>query len=660
MEKIRILTDDEINGIHGMDAQHDKILLDREEIDSLAWQAREANDLRRQVEEWQRAAGDVCGVARRAVTPSLLIREMSALRARAGEFDPSTMRRKGYDLIVADDQHAASEVSAEKRRETWEWAKKQRAWPVDGTFVTTGPVRIKDDSFFTRGAAKAKGETPARLAVLPGYEPLARVLDDALAEAQSGKGALRHGTANKNWVAQHMISISEAMGSIQGMVAQVMKKALELSGMTDRKAQRREALGIINYAAGIAHQRGPLADEGLIKALNDMAKAGGSDDQKPSTVGSNACPYCERSYCDTDCYSADQHGRLDEHGEDGPKEPRKTAEEWRAIGAASARTATVGDIPVPTAAEMPAVSDDMVTASDAELADWSRDHGNRGPYRLGLVHGAQNLRAVMRTKTARTVTVDELLVATATEYGLHDHATTIAGYRAAQRAALTEAIGSTIVVSPPRSQPAPPIVASAPTKAEAPGEVPVVPALNFREDHEGAITRSGGPIYAYTRKDGSWHFAMSGTAPDEPTARRIATAMHARLSTTPATPRADAWRVDREELAAEMRIEWHGGHCGATSSLTALDWLRVADLAIARLSTPLGSEAAGGGPSVEGPATLAPPKPPTSPVDAERERLRDAVVKAAVLFVCGGSGGGFQVRRASLSDAVYAYNSQTT
>ena len=46
------------------------------------------------------------------------------------------------------------------------------------------------------------------------------------------------------------------------------------------------------------------------------------------------CEFCERDYCDTDCAFADTHGRLDGHGETcDPGEERKTAEQWRAIGA---------------------------------------------------------------------------------------------------------------------------------------------------------------------------------------------------------------------------------------------------------------------------------------------------------------------------------------
>lgn len=43
------------------------------------------------------------------------------------------------------------------------------------------------------------------------------------------------------------------------------------------------------------------------------------------------CKYCERDDCDTDCYFADRHnGTI-----------RKTAKEWRGIGAAQLRAALI-------------------------------------------------------------------------------------------------------------------------------------------------------------------------------------------------------------------------------------------------------------------------------------------------------------------------------
>lgn len=98
-----------------------------------------------------------------------------------------------------------------------------------------------------RAEAVALDRPPARLAALPGYEQLAEVLDAALAQAQAGKGKERH-AVGEPFQDQKIVQLCEWMGSTQGAVFQVSKKALESTRLDDEAAER-ELLGAINYAA---------------------------------------------------------------------------------------------------------------------------------------------------------------------------------------------------------------------------------------------------------------------------------------------------------------------------------------------------------------------------------------------------------------------------
>jgi hypothetical protein len=80
------------------------------------------------------------------------------------------------------------------------------------------------------------------------YLPLSRVLDLALAQASSGKGAERHGNG-KPFDQQPMMEISRMLGSPVGCFYQAMKKTQEASRM-EPEAAKREILGAINYLAG--------------------------------------------------------------------------------------------------------------------------------------------------------------------------------------------------------------------------------------------------------------------------------------------------------------------------------------------------------------------------------------------------------------------------
>lgn len=105
---------------------------------------------------------------------------------------------------------------------------------------------MKTSSFKIMGDA-VKRVSPPRLAVEPGYESLARVLDDALNQAQSGKGKKRHANG-RSFDDQRIIRINEELNSNHGALYQICKKTQESAGLDDEAAIH-ELRGVINYAA---------------------------------------------------------------------------------------------------------------------------------------------------------------------------------------------------------------------------------------------------------------------------------------------------------------------------------------------------------------------------------------------------------------------------
>jgi len=82
--------------------------------------------------------------------------------------------------------------------------------------------------------------------VAHGYFPLFSVLNDALNEAQVGKGAVRHGNG-LSFMDQPALTITRAVG-LGFPLGQAMKKIQESQRM-DTDAAKRELLGAINYLA---------------------------------------------------------------------------------------------------------------------------------------------------------------------------------------------------------------------------------------------------------------------------------------------------------------------------------------------------------------------------------------------------------------------------
>ncbi len=102
----------------------------------------------------------------------------------------------------------------------------------------------------TTGRTAAELQSPLDI-MSPGYEPLAEVLGRALQQADSGKGAERHGRGLP-FMDQPMIQIGKWTGP-GGPAFQAIKKTQEALGMVgrgERAAAERELLGAINYLAG--------------------------------------------------------------------------------------------------------------------------------------------------------------------------------------------------------------------------------------------------------------------------------------------------------------------------------------------------------------------------------------------------------------------------
>lgn len=85
----------------------------------------------------------------------------------------------------------------------------------------------------------------SRLDVVAGYESLSAVHDDALHQAQSGKGKERH-SSGEAFDEQPIVSICEDLGSSQFAIGQAVKKSRESLRLPYDRA-RAELLGAINY-----------------------------------------------------------------------------------------------------------------------------------------------------------------------------------------------------------------------------------------------------------------------------------------------------------------------------------------------------------------------------------------------------------------------------
>lgn len=92
-----------------------------------------------------------------------------------------------------------------------------------------------------------------RLTVRPEYSELARVLDDAIAQAQDGKGRERHAGDGEAFEDQQIVQLGEWLDSTAFAVGQACKKAIESLRLPPDRA-RAELLGAINYLAAAVIQ----------------------------------------------------------------------------------------------------------------------------------------------------------------------------------------------------------------------------------------------------------------------------------------------------------------------------------------------------------------------------------------------------------------------
>ena len=130
----------------------------------------------------------------------------------------------------------------------------------------------------------------------PGYESLANVLQRAYGQAAQGKGAERH-ACDRPFTEQPMQSISELLGTPDGLLYQAMKKIQE-SKRLDKDAGVRELLGAINYLAGAvifieAGARQPVEKSSTWWACDHRFST--NNILKPPTLGiarDEKCPVC--------------------------------------------------------------------------------------------------------------------------------------------------------------------------------------------------------------------------------------------------------------------------------------------------------------------------------------------------------------------------------
>lgn len=92
---------------------------------------------------------------------------------------------------------------------------------------------------------------PRYLVAAPGYEQLAEVFRAAHDQAAYGKGKERHGHSGVPFHEQRMQVASDAVGSPDGMVYQVIKKTTEGLEFSNPDKREHELLGALNYLAGV-------------------------------------------------------------------------------------------------------------------------------------------------------------------------------------------------------------------------------------------------------------------------------------------------------------------------------------------------------------------------------------------------------------------------
>lgn len=125
------------------------------------------------------------------------------------------------------------------------------------------------------GSLKCPRDGHADITVRPEYFGLLMVLVEALNQAQYGKGAERHNLSGDTpFERQRMQTVSELVGSPDGMVYQAIKKLTEGMKLPTQERQVAELLGAINYIAGIVVYLRKRAQEQRAADIDNAVKEG--------------------------------------------------------------------------------------------------------------------------------------------------------------------------------------------------------------------------------------------------------------------------------------------------------------------------------------------------------------------------------------------------
>jgi hypothetical protein len=180
-------------------------------------------------------------------------------------FEKAAVLRPSGKLDTNAKHHFAVEIG----RAANNGAKVASSVPKPGSYATGGVV--------------GSGESDFAVKVRKGYAGLHRVLVEALDQAQGGKGAERHNLGGDvPFERQRMQTVSELIGSVDGMTYQACKKITEGVKLPTLERQERELLGAINYIAGmIIFLRKQAAEKGAADPFDD-------EPQQPIVIKVNA------------------------------------------------------------------------------------------------------------------------------------------------------------------------------------------------------------------------------------------------------------------------------------------------------------------------------------------------------------------------------------
>ena len=118
---------------------------------------------------------------------------------------------------------------------------------------------LKHEALVEQYSMKAVRESVKQPTTLPGYEPLAKVLQAAMDQSSRGKGRERHATTGTPFLSQPICEIGRMVG-VGYNIGQAMKKGQEAMRLPRDRAQA-ELLGGIVYLAAAYLLLGEVTDE---------------------------------------------------------------------------------------------------------------------------------------------------------------------------------------------------------------------------------------------------------------------------------------------------------------------------------------------------------------------------------------------------------------